>query len=1079
MSNKEITVAFKDEDGKEYVEHFKGSHEDLKEFTLEVESRGYKITFSGSTYDYNISEALKAQNNDGTDGYDQSSQVTNEEKETEILDSDPTVQALSSKIDDTLVVVDLLDNLLSDMFGSSLKDLEVENNSVANFLSIVERFKNGEKIDATDPDMQSFFNQFSRMLEYSTTYLTLMGEVGALTLQIKIHNGNLDSLIPNYSNKFASIAKGLDPLHELQTEIETILESDFNTMDSPPSELAAESKSYEYGNPFENEILDQKRIFEIFEKLFSDQRKRQEDEERIAAEEEALRDDPPLDQDDDIVEDEGDGSSADGVEEANIVEDTEENAAQTIVDEDITSSVTGEEAIGEEPELDFGVPEQPPKLNPQDYLDALKQTNPTLSSGDSFDSIIDDIMEGLSHDQTVDRFLIPFSNLPEFKLMPTPSLITLDLPEPVINFEDSKFIYNYYTPDEEDASLRPNARQTSDFDDAQDVENNLISKFALPPRYNIVKFNSTNIGNQFLDSGNEAGNSRPYTILTQFLEENNIIQDIKNGSQIGEARILTEGGLSSAKYSSSELINTDLQSNALNNIFNILNMEANLNINPIINNSESFEKVSVNNLINNYKSRKNISSEQGNLIDSFLNGLSRSDDLPTDRVESKNKTTADFLRYISFTMTFDNASFDDVIMSADLEFGGLFENELDEYKAFSKNFYNTAKERFSTVIDAESYEESIPQGAILAFAAYEDDQLDENSGLLKPSIEHAGYVVEKIKITKAGGTESVEPIFLSKEASSFVDLDVLYGHDYVYKVRTLAILEYDFMIPNFIDASAAQFARGAFLIASRSNPIRIRCKEDIPPNHPDAIRFKYDYERDYLDLDWIYPHNPQEDISGFEIFRRNTRNDPFELIGLYNFSYKQRKLNHKGVQSVDLRKIFNFDGPNTSFTDIHFNKKNSFIYAVSSIDAHGIVSGYSPQYEVSYDSYTNNLIVNCISKGGAPKPYPNYFLKSKFEKTFNEVAKTSLKNRLTVCFNPKYYDLKIGTEQEDGTTEKLGLISKSKENDKNYIINVNNTDLGLGSSINISIDDRSVQHESFDQGILQKENLSFTFKNDE
>ena len=42
---------------------------------------------------------------------------------------------------------------------------------------------------------------------------------------------------------------------------------------------------------------------------------------------------------------------------------------------------------------------------------------------------------------------------------------------------------------------------------------------------------------------------------------------------IATTKILTEGGLSSFKYSSSEIVNTDLDSKALNNLFSLINLE--------------------------------------------------------------------------------------------------------------------------------------------------------------------------------------------------------------------------------------------------------------------------------------------------------------------------------------------------------------------------------------------------------------------------------------------------------------------------------------------------------------------------
>ena len=110
--------------------------------------------------------------------------------------------------------------------------------------------------------------------------------------------------------------------------------------------------------------------------------------------------------------------------------------------------------------------------------------------------------------------------------------------------------------------------------------------------------------------------------------------------------------------------------------------------------------------------------------------------------------------------------------------------------------------------------------------------------------------------------------------------------------------------------------------------------------------------------------------------------------------------------------------------------------------------------------------------------YPNYFLSDKTLKTFNEVAKTSNKNRITVCFNPKYYD--VLEKKDDGSEEPINLIAKSKEIDKNYVLNITNVDLIKGTNINISIDDRSLQSETiFTDGTLQEENLSFSLTNNE
>jgi hypothetical protein len=296
----------------------------------------------------------------------------------------------------------------------------------------------------------------------------------------------------------------------------------------------------------------------------------------------------------------------------------------------------------------------------------------------------------------------------------------------------------------------------------------------------------------------------------------------------------------------------------------------------------------------------------------------------------------------------------------------------------------------------------------------------------------------------------------------------------------LVVLEYDFVIPN-TDAEDSQLARGAFLLASKYNPIRIRCKESIPPTHPISMRFKYDpgmVTGDGVYVSWLYPHNPQRDIVGFEVYKRNSFSEPFTLLAVYNFKDPVGDINLESYKQLDLDSKFVFNNPVTDYFDKEFNTKKQSIYAVVSIDAHGMKSGYSPQYLVDFDAYTNQINVKVVSEGGAPLGYPNYFVNEKLIKTFNEVAKTSNKNRVTVCFNPKYYDLNEKTS--DGTSSSINLISKSKEIDKNYIMTITNVDIVKAANIDISIDDRSIQSTSiFTNGNLQEENLSFSLTNNE
>ena len=94
--------------------------------------------------------------------------------------------------------------------------------------------------------------------------------------------------------------------------------------------------------------------------------------------------------------------------------------------------------------------------------------------------------------------------------------------------------------------------------------------------------------------------------------------------------------------------------------------------------------------------------------------------------------------------------------------------------------------------------------------------------------------------------------------------------------------------------------------------------------------------------------------------------------------------------------------PTTFYDDYEFNRDGSFIYAVCCVDAHGLTSTLSPQFEISFNKYRNKLVKRLISTSGAPKAYPNLYL---LQDTFVDVVKDSGHSQLTVYFDPEYLDV--------------------------------------------------------------------------
>jgi hypothetical protein len=876
-----------------------------------------------------------------------------------------------------------------------------------------------------------------------------------------------------YSNTFKSILTFQDQVESLITD-----EYEFDIGEYKFSNFGETSGTRD---DLETEISDQGKIISFLQSALS--LVSESAEEKIINLKNAetisdLGEDPGLDENVELVYDEGEGSSQDGVEDA-----AAEEAGEEAV---ILENETYEEYVEEEVVIEEAVP----LMTAQDYLDLLESRNAGLADNEFFGNLPD----GEDDPELVANFMLPASSLPNFDTMLTPSFISVDIPEPVPNFDDSKFVYNYYVADEESRSYIDQGsrkRMAEEFATVEDIEAALADegqgRYYLPPRYNIVKFTST------VDALNQSINTTDEYEARSILSSNPnfkaIVEDIKRGNKLGEKLILTEGGLSTSKFSSSELINTDIQSDAVKKMFNILTLDSEIGKSrSITGNSEIFRDVSLEKFLDDYFDRNDIeNSDQKKLVSNYLKSLSQESDFASFN-KQETSLNSDIIRFASFPLTFDNASFYDVILSADLEFGGLLENELDSYKDYAFSFYEKARNGFSDGLSANDYEAIIPQRAVLDVEAYDPDifvtdgnGLPETSAGLRPHIEHSGYIVEKIEIHgQTGNVQQKNPIFVPGGSTSFVDLDVLYGYDYIYKIRTLVVLEYDFVIPN-TDAHDSQIARGAFLLASKYNPIRIRCQENIPPEHPISVKFKYESNSSYgtgINISWLYPHNPQRDIVGFEIYKRHSFDEPFTLLAVYNFKDPAGDINLESYKQLDDASKFVFNNPVTDFFDKNFNSKKESIYAVVSIDAHGMKSGYSPQYLVDFDHYTNQIKTKVVSKGGAPIAYPNYFLSDKLIKTFNEVAKTSNKNRITICFNPKYYDL--NEKNTDGTSSRINLLSKSKDIDKNYVLSVSNVDIIKSKNIDISIDDRSLQSTSiFTNGNLQEENLSFSLTNNE
>ena len=304
-------------------------------------------------------------------------------------------------------------------------------------------------------------------------------------------------------------------------------------------------------------------------------------------------------------------------------------------------------------------------------------------------------------------------------------------------------------------------------------------------------------------------------------------------------------------------------------------------------------------------------------------------------------------------------------------------------------------------------------------------------------IQGVGYIIEKNEYVDKV-TIPHEPIIIVGPTTSIaLDSQVKYGSIYGYTVKVVVAVRLPMV------TSAGKSVLGTGLIASRgSTEILVQCTENTPPPPPADFRPDWDFSKGHLRLLWSFPVNPQRDIKRFQIFRRKDINQPFELLGEYDFDNSLEPLpRSERVPKRLITKMVN--DPRTEFVDRQYSKDSSYIYALCCIDAHGFSSNYSIQYQVTFDRFRNKLDLKMVSRSGAPKALPNLYLR---ENVFVDTMKTSGFDRMTVYFDPEYLDIK------DDSGNDLSLLPLSDPRDA-YKLQVINTDMQEAEVLTIALKD--------------------------
>ena len=152
---------------------------------------------------------------------------------------------------------------------------------------------------------------------------------------------------------------------------------------------------------------------------------------------------------------------------------------------------------------------------------------------------------------------------------------------------------------------------------------------------------------------------------------------------------------------------------------------------------------------------------------------------------------------------------------------------------------------------------------------------------------------------------------------------------------------------------------GHYLVASDGKTVSVECSENVPPPAPVRINAIIDYRYRAPVITWDFPLNKQRDIKRFQIFKRSSIQEPFTLVAEYDFD--NSVIRTVPNEFADPKNSFRMERPIKKYRDRDFDlNTDEAIYAVASVDAHGLSSNLSPQLHLKYDKYTNMLVKNPI-----------------------------------------------------------------------------------------------------------------------
>lgn len=598
--------------------------------------------------------------------------------------------------------------------------------------------------------------------------------------------------------------------------------------------------------------------------------------------------------------------------------------------------------------------------------------------------------------------------------LPSREIYSVDVPEP-IQFE-ADFLYNFFVPNEGKSETggisdkflkKPTDELGVDFVDYASTR---------VPRFVVLKWSVPKI-NSAESSELAQRRQNNETIASRGLITNNL------------KKIVTENDLSSFDYFSVLLDDPDID----DKIFSFVSASADHHLDDD------------NNDVSHYKTAVRLGSELPPHIDAeFLKtSMGQLDKaaglhfLDQQGARLSNNKLNDLKSFSTLTQLNSKLA-QSMIARSVMDPHSPFSSEYQDLLDTSTRLSSYMKQKAISGLDEDDFRAYVPYVEIRA-SSRENTQH-------ATTVRLVGFIVDKLEHLPDGSTKTHDSIVIENPNVHITsDLRVKYGSTYSYSIRTIAL----FTMPA-IDEDTDDVASISFLVSSRpSSRVVISCVEMIAPPPPADINFTWNYEDEKLMVHWMFPPNSQRDIKEFQVFRRDSVTNPFELLKVYRFNdaaVKSEQTIHNSEDFIDPEIVEDILNPSTFFIDDDFVKNSDYIYTVCSVDAHGLTSNYGAQYQIKFDVFKNKTIKSLVSHSGAPKAYPNLYLEADL---FQDTIRVSGPNskRMKIYFSPEFYTL------SDDKNRLRDMIT-TKQIDGSYTLQFINIDRQKSASIKITLDDQ-------------------------